>query len=284
MSAMGELKERLNGRTEEEKKKVGVGDIFLGEGTLTVIAGPCAVENEEQLYATAKAVKEAGAGILRGGAYKPRTSPYSFQGLQKKGLILLSSISKRLNMPVVTEVVDPRDVEMVACYCDILQIGARNMQNYPLLQEAGSSQKPLLLKRGLSATIEEWLLAAEYIVQTGNKKIILCERGIRSFQDITRFTLDISTIPLVKALSPFPIIVDPSHCSGDRELVPAIAQGAIAAGAHGLIIEVHNCPQEALCDGAQSMTPEGFKTLMDDLIPLSQYLKRQEKKRVKAII
>lgn len=265
---------------EKERQIIKVGKNTIGDYPPIIMAGPCAVENEEQLYLTALAVKKAGAKILRGGAYKPRTSPYSFQGLKEEGLKILSSVSQRLQLPVITEVVDPRDVHIIAKYCHILQIGARNMQNYSLLKEAGLSQKPILLKRGLSATIEEWLMAAQYIIQTGNRDIILCERGIRSFQDMTRFTLDISSIPLVKALTPFPIIVDPSHCTGDRRLVPAVARGAIAAGAHGLIIEVHNHPEEALCDGEQSLTPEGFKALMDELIPLSKYLKKQELKKV----
>lgn len=279
LSTIGDLKKRLNGPSKEKKHRVRVGRQVIGEGELAIMAGPCAVENEEQLYRTAQVVKEAGAGFLRGGAFKPRTSPYSFQGLKERGLKILSSIGQSLDLPVITEVVDPRDVELTATYCDILQIGTRNMQNYSLLREAGFSKKPILLKRGLAATIEEWLLAAEYIVQTGNREIILCERGIRSFQDLTRFTLDLSSIPLVRDLSPFPIIIDPSHCSGDRRLVPAIARGAVATGAHGLIIEVHNCPDEALCDGAQSLTPEGFLDLMDDILPLYEFLKKREEKK-----
>ena len=233
------------------------------------IAGPCAVESREQLIAVAEAAKQAGADMLRGGAFKPRTSPYSFHGLEEEGLKLLAEAREVTGLPFVTEVVNPRDIELVASYADMLQIGARNMQNFTLLREVGASGKPVILKRGLSATIEEWLNAAEYIISAGNWNVILCERGIRTFETFTRNTLDVSAIPAVKSLSHLPIIADPSHATGKSKLVPAVALAAVAAGADGLLIEVHPCPSEALSDGPQSLTPAEFKSLMTELRPIA---------------
>jgi 3-deoxy-7-phosphoheptulonate synthase len=236
-----------------------------GVGTAPVIiAGPCAVENRERLLATARAVKSAGANILRGGAFKPRTSPYQFQGLGIEGLHLLTEARQVTGLPVITEVMEPDMVETVAQYADILQIGSRNMQNFPLLLAAGrqSQKRPVMLKRGLSATIEEWLLAAEYIVAAGNPNVILCERGIRSYDPQTRNVLDLSCVPLLHELTHLPIIVDPSHATGRRELVPTMSRASIAAGAEGLIIEVHPDPNSALCDGRQSITPEQLQTIV----------------------
>jgi 3-deoxy-7-phosphoheptulonate synthase len=236
-----------------------------GAGTSPVIiAGPCAVESREQLLATAHAVKNAGASILRGGAFKPRTSPYQFQGLGIEGLHLLAEARQATGLPVITEVMEPDMVETVAQYSDILQIGSRNMQNFPLLLAAGrnSQQRPVMLKRGLAATIEEWLLAAEYIVAAGNPNVILCERGIRSYDPQTRNVLDLSCVPLLHELTHLPIIVDPSHATGRRELVPTMSRASIAAGADGLIIEVHPDPNSALCDGRQSITPEQLRTIV----------------------
>ena len=230
-----------------------------------LIAGPCSVENYEQTYKSAKAVKKAGGHILRGGCFKPRTSPYSFQGLGKKGLDILADVAKRLKMPFVTEVLDTRDVELVSNYADMIQIGARNMQNYPLLKEVGRQEKPVLLKRNPSATINELLCAAEYIMIEGNRNIVLCERGIRSFETRTRYTLDISAVPVLKEISCLPIIVDPSHAAGKKQYVGALAKAAIAAGADGLMIEVHNNPQKALSDKEQQLTPKEFEKLVKEL-------------------
>jgi 3-deoxy-7-phosphoheptulonate synthase len=229
------------------------------------MAGPCAVENEEQITEAARVVKEAGASILRGGAFKPRTSPFSFQGLEKAGLELLARVGEKFAIPVVTEVVDPHDVDMVATYADILQIGARNMQNFALLTAAGKSNRPVVLKRGFSCTVTEWLTAADYLLAEGNNRVILCERGIRTFEDSTRFSLDISSVPVIKNASHLPVIVDPSHAAGHYSLVPAIAKAAVAAGADGLLIEVHPNPKEALVDGLQSLTPSSFARLMEEL-------------------
>jgi len=239
-----------------------------------VIAGPCAVESPEQLFNTAKAVKEAGARFLRGGAYKPRTSPYSFQGLGKKGLELLAEAGKVFNLKIVTEVMDTREVELVAKYADILQIGSRNMQNFALLKEVGKSGYPVLLKRGMSATVEEWLYAADYIRAEGNGNIILCERGIRTFSDHTRYTLDLSVVPYIKKHSDLPIVVDPSHATGDSSLVIPMARAALAAGCDGLMLEVHPRPEKALCDGPQSLTLEQFKEFMAEI---KNYIRREEK-------
>lgn len=244
---------------------VKVGSISIGDGTLAVIAGPCAVESKEQLMEIAAAVRLAGASLLRGGAFKPRTSPYSFQGMEEEGLRLLAEARSQTGLPIVTEVMTPAQIELVARYADVLQIGARNMQNFPLLKEVGHAEKPVLLKRGLCATVEEWLMAAEYIVSAGNKDVILCERGIRTYETCTRNTLDLSAVAVVKTLSHLPVIVDPSHALGRWEFVPAMSRAAVAAGADGLMIEVHAHPQEALCDGPQSLTPKRFKDLMDEL-------------------
>lgn len=237
----------------------------LGGEEIVLMAGPCAVESEEQLLETALSVRAAGAQILRGGAFKPRTSPYSFQGLEEEGLKLLARVRDKTGLPVVTEVMDQHTVELVAEYADIVQIGARNMQNFYLLRELGRLGKPILLKRGLSATVEEWLMAAEYIMSGGNHQVILCERGIRTFETYTRNTLDLSSVPVVKHLSHLPVIVDPSHGTGNWRWVPAMSRAAVAAGADGVMVEVHPRPQEALCDGAQSLTPEKFAGLADEL-------------------
>ena len=237
----------------------------LGGEEIILMAGPCAVESEEQLLETALSVRAAGAQVLRGGAFKPRTSPYSFQGLEEEGLKLLARVRDKTGLPVVTEVMDQHTVGLVAEYADIVQIGARNMQNFYLLRELGRLDKPILLKRGLSATVEEWLMAAEYIMSGGNHRVILCERGIRTFETYTRNTLDLSSVPVVKHLSHLPVIVDPSHGTGNWRWVPAMSRAAVAAGADGVMVEVHPRPQEALCDGAQSLTPENFAALADDL-------------------
>jgi 3-deoxy-7-phosphoheptulonate synthase len=237
----------------------------LGGEEIVLMAGPCAVESEEQLLETALSVRAAGAQILRGGAFKPRTSPYSFQGLEEEGLKLLARVRDKTGLPVVTEVMDQHTVDLVAEYADIVQIGARNMQNFYLLRELGRLDKPILLKRGLSATVEEWLMAAEYIMSGGNHRVILCERGIRTFETYTRNTLDLSSVPVVKHLSHLPVIVDPSHGTGNWRWVPAMSRAAVAAGADGVMVEVHPRPQEALCDGAQSLTPEKFAGLTAEL-------------------
>lgn len=249
---------------------VEVGDVKIGGDEIVVMAGPCAIESEENYVETAIKVKEAGAKILRGGAFKPRTSPYAFQGLEEDGLKIMASGREATGLKLVTEVIDTRDVELVSSYTDILQIGARNMQNFRLLKEVGMSNKPILLKRGLSATIEEWLMAAEYIMASGNLNIILCERGIRTYETATRNTIDMSAIPVVKELSHLPIVVDPSHATGTWKYVSALSKGAIATGADGLIIEVHLDPNTALCDGSQSLKPSKFAQLMSELKPVAQ--------------
>lgn len=253
---------------------VSVGDVVIGGKEVIVMAGPCAIEDENTFFETAKKVKDAGAKILRGGAFKPRTSPYSFHGLEKEGLLLMEQAKKNLGLKIVTEVLDTRDVQIVSYYADILQIGARNMQNFKLLQEAGSSGKPILLKRGLAATIEEWLMAAEYILSSGNPNVILCERGIRTYETATRNTVDMSAIPVIKELSHLPIIVDPSHATGTWKYVAPLSKGAVATGADGLLIEVHLDPTCALCDGPQSLTPERFSRLMTDLSRVAQAVDR----------
>ncbi len=253
---------------------VKCGDVNIGGERIVVIAGPCAVESEEQLMEAAGSVKQAGARILRGGAFKPRTSPFSFQGLQKEGLELLSRAKEQFGMPVVTEVVDPHDVELVSSYADMLQIGSRNMQNFALLTNAGKSQCPVLLKRGFSCTITEWLTAADYLLADGNNNVIMCERGIRTFEDSIRFSMDISAIPVLKRNTHLPVIVDPSHAAGHYSLVPAIAKAAIAAGADGLLIEVHPNPKEALVDGLQSLSLTNFQALMEELKPIAKSVGR----------
>ena len=253
---------------------VSVGDVDIGSERFVVMAGPCAVESEAQIIEAAKAVKASGACILRGGAYKPRTSPFSFQGLEQVGLELLVRAKKEFNMPVITEVVNPQDVAFVSQYADILQVGARNMQNFALLTELGKCRCPVVLKRGFSATVTEWLTAADYLLAGGNKQVILCERGIRTFEDSVRFSLDISSIPVIKKVSHLPIIVDPSHAAGHYSLVPAIARAAVAAGADGILIEVHPNPKEALVDGLQALTPSDFARLMEEVKSLVKVLGR----------
>ena len=255
--------------------RVDCGGVEIGGERIVVIAGPCAVESETQLMDAARAVKKAGASILRGGAFKPRTSPFSFQGLQKKGLELLAKAREEFGMPVVTEVVDPQEVEMVASYADMLQIGSRNMQNFSLLTKVGKSQKPVLLKRGFACTVTEWLTAADYLLAEGNNKVILCERGIRTFEDSARFSLDISSIPVIKGHSHLPVIVDPSHAAGHHSLVPAIAKAALAADADGLLIEVHPTPEKALVDGLQSLNPTQFSELMKELRAIATAIGRE---------
>ena len=239
--------------------------VKIGGRQIVVMAGPCTVENIDNLFEIAREVKKAGATVLRGGAFKPRTSPYSFQGLGKAGLQMLREVGNELGMVTVSEVMDPRDVGLVADYVDVLQIGCRNMQNFNLLKEVGATKKPVLLKRGMASTVKDMLMSAEYILSAGNFSVILCERGIRTFEDSTRNTLDISAIPVTKQLSHLPIIIDPSHAAGKWGLVPALAKAGIAAGADGLIIEVHNHPEDAVSDGAQSLVPERFHELMVQL-------------------
>jgi len=249
--------------------------VKIGSKKIVIMAGPCAVENLETLYEIADEVKKVGATVLRGGAFKPRTSPYSFQGLGEEGLKYLNKVGNELGLVTVSEVMDPRDVELVAHYVDILQIGARNMQNFNLLKEIGLTKKPVLLKRGMSSTIKELLMSAEYILSEGNFNVILCERGIRTFEDYTRNTLDISAIPIVKQLSHLPIIADPSHAAGKWGLVPALSKAAVASDADGLIIEVHSHPEDAMSDGAQSLKPSNFTTLMNELKILAKAVGRE---------
>jgi len=241
---------------------VKVGDICIGGGNITIIAGPCAVEGRERFIEAAQAVKQAGADLLRGGAFKPRTSPYSFQGLGEEGLKIMAEARQITGLPLVTEVMDEKSLPLVAEYADLIQVGARNMQNFFLLKELGRVNKPVLLKRGFSATIEEWLMAAEYILANGNSQVILCERGIRTFETYTRNTLDLSAVPLVKQLTHLPVIVDPSHATGKRELVEPMSLAAVACGSDGIMVEVHPCPTEALSDGAQSLVPAEFASLV----------------------
>jgi 3-deoxy-7-phosphoheptulonate synthase len=253
---------------------VSCSGVEVGGERIVVMAGPCAVESEKQLREAAAAVKKSGASVLRGGAFKPRTSPFSFQGLKKAGLELLSSVREEYQIPVVTEVVDPHDVKLVSGYADILQIGSRNMQNFPLLTSVGKGQRPVVLKRGFSCTITEWLNAADYLLAEGNNQVILCERGIRTFEDSVRFSLDVSAIPVIKKVSHLPVIVDPSHAAGHYSLVPAIAKAAVAAGADGLLIEVHPNPKEALVDGLQSLTLSDFARLMTELRAIAKSVGR----------
>ncbi|MFC1655433.1 3-deoxy-7-phosphoheptulonate synthase [Patescibacteria group bacterium] len=250
------------------------GDIEIGGNKIQMMAGPCAVENYKFTKEAAQACSAVGCRILRGGAFKPRTGPYSFQGLGEEGLKILKQIGEEENMAVVTEILDIRDIDLVAKYADILQIGARNMQNFNLLEEVGKIKKPILLKRGLSAKIKEWLLAAEYILSNGNPNVILCERGIRTFETETRCTLALSSVPLIKELSHLPIIVDPSHATGKPSLIPPMTKAAIACGADGIIVEVHPKPDEALCDGQQALIPEQFSKLIDELKPVAQAVGR----------
>ena len=252
---------------QREDTVITVGGSSIGGGAFAVIAGPCSIESEEQMMATAHAVKAAGATMLRGGAYKPRSSPYAFQGMGVEGLKLLRAAGDAVGLPVVTEVLDVRDAETVAGYADILQVGARNMQNFMMLDELGTMDRPVLLKRGLSATIVELLSAAEYVLKGGNRDVILCERGIRTFETYTRNTLDLGAVSALKSLTHLPVIADPSHASGRRDLVAPMSRASVAAGADGLMIEVHPEPERARCDGPQSLTPADFSALMADLGP-----------------
>jgi 3-deoxy-7-phosphoheptulonate synthase len=257
---------KLASRTfKPENTIVSIGDVRIGGEEVIVMAGPCSAESEAQVEATASAVKRAGAKILRGGAFKPRSSPYSFQGLGEEGLRMLRAASDRHDLKLITEVMEVSQIELIEKYADVLQVGARNMQNFSLLRELGRATKPVLLKRGISATIEEWLLSAEYVLAGGNRNVILCERGIRTFESYTRNTLDISAIPVVQQLSHLPVVVDPSHGTGRRDKVASMARAAVAAGCDGLIIEVHCDPDHALSDGAQSMFPAQFERLMAEL-------------------
>ena len=259
---------KLAGRElKKEHSLVKVRNAEIGGKEIIVIAGPCAIENEEDYLSTALKVKQAGAKILRGGAFKPRTSPYAFQGLEEEGLKIMAKARELTDLGIVTEVMDTRDVELISNYTDMIQIGARNMQNFKLLKEVGRSNKPILLKRGLAATIEEWLMAAEYIMAEGNKSIVLCERGIRTYETSTRNTLDITSIPIIKELSHLPIIVDPSHATGSFKYVLPLSKGAVATGCDGLMIEVHSNPDCALCDGPQSLTPAAFDKVMNEIRP-----------------
>jgi len=257
-----------------DKTIIRVGGVDIGGQKLVIMAGPCSVESDEQTMEVARAVKAAGASILRGGAFKPSTSPYSFHGLGEDALKILAEAREATGMPIITEVMDTRDVELVSRYADILQVGTRNMTNFSLLTEVGMSKKPVMLKRGMSSTIEEWLQAAEYIANQGNYEIILCERGIRTFETYTRYTMDIAAIPVVKKLSHLPIIADPSHGTGRRDKVLPMARAAVAAGADGLLIEVHCDPDHALSDGAQSLWPEQFEELMAQLRIIAQAVGR----------
>jgi len=254
---------------------IEVNGVAIGGNEIVIMAGPCAVESEEQLMSTAHAVKAAGATVLRGGAFKPRTSPYQFRGLGENGLKILSQAGKETQMPIITEVMAPDHVDLVAKYADILQIGARNMQNFILLDEVGKIKKPVLLKRGLSSNIQEWLLAAEYVMSQGNEQIILCERGIRTFETYTRNTMDLSAIPIIEKVSHLPIIADPSHATGKWYLVTPLALAAVAAGADGLLIEVHPNPDLALADGPQSLNFDNFRLLMSQLSPIAQTKNRK---------
>jgi 3-deoxy-7-phosphoheptulonate synthase len=262
---------RLAALNDKERTKVPVDSITFGEG-FKIIAGPCTVESEEQTIASAIAVKKAGADALRGGAFKPRSSPYAFQGLGLKGLQILKKAKAETGLPIVTEVIDSRDVFWVSEYADILQIGARNMQNFSLLKEVGRSNRPVLLKRGMNSTIEEWLNCAEYILAEGNPNVILCERGIRTFEKYTRNTLDISSVPAVKELSHLPVIVDPSHAAGRVSLIPALSYAAVAAGADGIIVEVDVDPLNVRCDGDQTLTPAQFSVMLEKIRSIYKFV------------
>jgi len=257
--------EKVSRERKPEGTIVSVKGTDIGGNGIVIIAGPCAVESREQLFSTARSVKDSGARIIRGGAFKPRSSPYKFQGMGEEGLMLLNDIRRETGLPVVTEVMDARQIELISKNADMLQVGSRNMQNFPLLKEVGMSHKPVLLKRGMMSTIEEFLLAAEYILNQGNENVVLCERGIRTFEPSTRNTLDLGAVPMLKKLSHLPVIVDPSHGTGLRWMVPSMAKAAIAAGADGLIMEVHFDPEQALCDGQQSLSLDEFSLLMTDL-------------------
>lgn len=259
----------------KENTEISVRGVVIGGTRIPVMAGPCAVENRTVLTNIAEKVKAGGASFLRGGAYKPRTSPYAFQGLGEEGLKYLAEAREKTGLPIITEIMDPRDLAVIVEYSDIIQIGARNMQNFRLLLEVGSTQKPVLLKRGLSSTIKEWLMSAEYIMSRGNHQVMLCERGIRTFETATRNTLDLSAVPVLKQLTHLPVVVDPSHGVGKRDLVAPMAKAAVAAGADALIIEVHTNPEEAMSDGDQSLKPDQFATLMKELKPIAQAVGRE---------
>ena len=260
-------------RESEQRTIIKVSGIEIGRG-FTVIAGPCSIESEEQMLASARAVKSAGADMLRGGAFKPRTSPYAFQGLGLRGLKLLSEAGKETGLPIITEVIDPRDVSWVAEFADVLQIGTRNMQNFSLLKEVGQTGRPVLLKRGMYSTLEEWLNCAEYILSEGNPNVILCERGIRTFETYTRNTLDLSAVPAIKELTHLPIIIDPTHSTGRINLIGPMSLAAVAAGADGIIVEVHYNPSKALCDADQALTPDLFNGIMQRLRPLQIFMEK----------
>ena len=264
-----------NRKFHPEDTVVEVGDVKIGGCNFCIMAGPCSVESEEQIVAVAKAVKASGANMLRGGAFKPRTSPYAFQGMGNDGIRLLQEAKEATGLPIVTEIMSTDNVEMFEMCVDVIQVGARNMQNFDLLKQLGKTSKPILLKRGLSSTIEEWLMSAEYIMAGGNHRVILCERGIRTFETYTRNTLDLSAVLAVKRLSHLPVVVDPSHACGKAWMVERMSLAAVAAGADGLIIEVHNDPPHALCDGAQSITPAQFDTLMGRLTALAPCVGRE---------
>ncbi len=265
---------KANRKFHPENTTVRISDtVTIGDGSLHIMAGPGSVESEEQIVGIAKSVQQSGATLLRGGAFKPRTSPYAFQGLKSAGLDLLKTARKETGLPIVTEIMRVSHIDMFE-YVDVIQVGARNMQNFELLKELGKTDKPILLKRGLSATIEEWLMSAEYIMAGGNDKVMLCERGIRTYETFTRNTLDISAIPVIKRLSHLPVIVDPSHAAGKSWLVEPLAMAAVAAGADGLIIEVHNDPPHALSDGAQSLTPQQFDGVANKLLSLKKALSK----------
>lgn len=266
---------KLASRETQEQTIIEVGHIQIGQQFL-IIAGPCSIESEEQMLKTAYAVKQAGAGMLRGGAFKPRTSPYAFQGLGLKGLKILEKTGKEVGMPVITEVLDTRDVSWVCEYVDVLQIGARNMQNFSLLKEVGKTNKPVLLKRGMYSTLSEWLNCAEYILSAGNPNVILCERGIRTFETYTRNTLDLSAVPAIKELTHLPIVVDPSHGTGRLSLIPSMSLAAVAAGADGLMLEVHHNPEEAMSDKDQSLRPEEFETIVKHIMALRTYMEEHK--------
>ena len=265
---------KLASQETEHRTVVNVSGVEIGHD-FVVIAGPCSVESEKQILDTARAVKAAGADMLRGGAFKPRTSPYAFQGLGIQGLKILEKARKETGLPIVTEVVDPRDVSWVAEFADVLQIGTRNMQNFSLLKEVGRAGRPVLLKRGMYSTLEEWLNCAEYVLSEGNPDLILCERGIRTFETYIRNTLDLSAVPAIKELSHLPIIIDPTHSTGRISLIASMSMAAVAAGADGMMVEVHHKPQEALCDADQALTPDMFADMMKRLRPLKSFLNNQ---------
>jgi 3-deoxy-7-phosphoheptulonate synthase len=260
--------------SKPEGTVVNVRGVAIGGPAVVVMAGPCAVESLEQLLATARAVQASGASILRGGAFKPRTSPYSFQGLKEEGLKLLKWVSGETGLPIVTEVMDTRRVEQVCEYSDMLQVGSRHMHSYPLLEEVGRTDKPVLLKRGMSATLDEFLFAAEYVLKAGNEQVVLCERGIRTFEQSTRNTLDLNAVPVLKRLTHLPVIVDPSHGTGHWWMVPWMSRGAVAVGADGLLVEVHPQPDHALSDGAQSLKPDQFDAMMREVRAVAQAVGR----------